>query len=364
MILHPRILIVVGDDDRAEAVESLLKGGDYQAVMAPDVLAAMAQLKAEPVDLVLLDDRPGELFLTDAIRILKSLGSGPLLPVLCLLTDGCEAAARAAVLDAGADDYLCGRPDPVELQARLRRLLALRERYMEFEHGRGQLEQALARESQLLRQLRSDNRRLRERSITDGLTSLYNHRYLMEWLKTEFKIARRYGHPISFVMADLDHFKQVNDQYGHPFGDYVLKEVAVLCKRSARDSDLVARYGGEEFAMVLPRTDRSMARIFAERFHAAVAETTFCNAAHRVQATVSIGVATYPEHAEITSPEMLVYLADQALLEAKATGRNKIVAWDEIEIERRAMIRRRLAQTPERSPLPTPTDRDDEDRAA
>lgn len=342
MILHPRILIIASDDARAQGIEALCRGTGYETVAAPDVLSAMGVLKAETIDVVLLDDDPKEFLVTDAVRILKCLEHTTFLPVMCLLPEGTEPKVRADVLDAGGDDCLVGDVNPLVLQARVRKLLSIRQLHQEFLHGKSQLECALSRESQLLRQLRNDNRQLRQRCITDGLTSLYNYRYLMEWLKTEFKIARRYGHPISFVMADLDHFKQVNDQYGHPFGDFVLKEVAVIARTSARESDLVARYGGEEFAMVLPRTDPEMAGVFAERFHKAVAQRDFHNDAHSVKMTVSIGLATYPHDAEITRPETLVYLADQALLHAKASGRNAIVAWDQMDIERRAIIRRRL----------------------
>jgi diguanylate cyclase (GGDEF)-like protein len=344
VILHSsKVLIISDDEKRAAAVESLLRETECDVLLAPDVLSAMAIIKAESVDIVLLDDNPREFFICDAVRILKCFQYTGFLPVLCLFGEAGAAERRAQVLDAGADDCLTGCLEAVELQARIRKMLSVRALHQEFSHSKAQLEGALARESQLLRQLRTDNRELRQRSITDGLTSLYNHRYLMEWLKTEFKIARRYGHPISFVMADLDHFKQVNDQYGHPFGDFVLKEVAVLACKSVRDSDLVARYGGEEFAVVLPRGDQTMALRFAQRFHKAVGGHVFASAGHNVKVTVSLGLATYPSDAEITSPEMLVYLADQALLQAKASGRNAVVAWHQMTLQQRAMIRRKLS---------------------
>jgi diguanylate cyclase (GGDEF)-like protein len=342
VILHPKILIIAADDDRVQTTESLFRETGYETLIVPDVLSAMAVLKAETIDVVLLEHNPSELVITDAVRIVKCLQHTAYMPVVCLFADAIDPQLKADVLDAGADDLLVGPVDPVEIQARVRRLMSTRTLHQEFLNSKTQLEDALSRESQLLRQLRNDNRQLRRRSITDGLTSLYNHRYLMEWLKTEFKIARRYGHPISFVMADLDHFKQVNDQYGHPFGDFVLKEVAVIAHKSARESDLVARYGGEEFAMVLPRTDPEMAHVFAKRFNQAIARQAFKHSGHSVQTTVSLGIATYPHDAEITSPEMLVYLADQALLEAKSSGRDRIVAWDSIDIEQRAIIRRQL----------------------
>lgn len=342
MILHPKILIISSVERHIQQLEKLLEGCDFQLAATPDVLSAMAVLKTETIDLVILDDNPAEFNITDAVRILKCLMPNDHLPVLCLVR-AANPTERAAMLDSGADDYLIDLPDRIELQARLRKLLSIRMLHQQFTQNRRQLEGALTRESQLLRQLRNDNRQLKQRSITDGLTSLYNHRYLMEWLKTEFKIARRYGHPISFIMADLDHFKQVNDKYGHPFGDYVLKEIAVILKSCARESDLVARYGGEEFAVVLPRGDRQTAALFAERFRTAVAEREFDNGHHRLKLTVSLGMSTYPLDAEITSPEILVYLADQALLHSKQTGRNKLVGWHEMAVQQRAKLRRQLA---------------------
>lgn len=342
MILHPKVLIISPEEQRAQAIEKYLDGTDFQIVHTPDVLSAMAMLKSEHLDIVLLDDNPREFFISDAARILKCVSQHDYLPVLCLFPKTVEASLRSEVLAAGADDYLMGDVEPVELRARLRRLLSIIGLHQEFRRSKKELEDALSRELQLLRQLRSDNRQLKQRSVTDGLTSLYNHRYLMEWLKTEFKIARRYGHPISFVMADLDHFKQVNDTYGHPFGDFVLKELAVIAKTAARDSDLVARYGGEEFAIVLPRSDWEMAQAFADRFHKAVAERCFENGSNCVDLTISVGVATYPLDAEATSPEVLVYLADQALLQAKALGRNRVVAWHQLDVELRAQVRQQL----------------------
>ncbi len=342
MILHPKVLIISPEEARAGAIEAKLLALDCETTFAPDVLSAMAALKTQDVDVVLLDDNPREFFTADAVRILKCLKPSAFLPVICLFAAPAPPERRAAVLDAGADDFLSGDLEPLELQARVRKLLGHARLHQDFLQSRTQLENALSRESQLLRQLRNDNRQLKERSVTDGLTSLYNHRYLMEWLKTEFKITRRYGHPLSFVMVDLDHFKQANDVHGHPFGDYILKEIAVIAKTAARDSDLVARYGGEEFAVVLPRSDRAMARAFADRLGAAVRARTFEHGAHSAQITASIGLATYPLDAEITAPEILVYLADQALLQAKNSGRDRIVAWHEMDLEQRVKIRQQL----------------------
>ena len=136
---------------------------------------------------------------------------------------------------------------------------------------------------------------------------------------------RRKGQNISILMIDLDHFKQVNDAFGHQVGDEVLKAIASTLHRSLKDTDVLARYGGEEFTAVLPRTDTATAAIVAERLRAAVAEMSFRRLAPAApdRLTISIGVATYPSHAR-TVPELL-RCADEALYQAKALGRNRVV---------------------------------------
>jgi diguanylate cyclase (GGDEF)-like protein len=158
----------------------------------------------------------------------------------------------------------------------------------------------------------------------DGLTGLYTHRYFQEALGKEIARAQRLGYPISLMMIDIDRFKQYNDTFGHPQGDVALKEIASVLKRSIRSYDLAARYGGEEMVLVLPQASPHKALPLAERIRTTVAELPFRGAtsSHRVQLTISVGVAGLPAHAK--SQSELIERADQALYLAKEEGRNRV----------------------------------------
>jgi diguanylate cyclase (GGDEF)-like protein len=158
----------------------------------------------------------------------------------------------------------------------------------------------------------------------DGLTGLYTHRYFQEALAKEIARAQRLGYPVSLMMIDIDRFKQYNDSFGHPHGDVALKEIAGVLKRSIRSYDLAARYGGEEMVLVLPQTSPHGILPLAERIRTAIAELPFRGAtdSHRVQLTISIGVAGLPAHAK--SKSELIERADQALYLAKEEGRNRV----------------------------------------
>lgn len=145
----------------------------------------------------------------------------------------------------------------------------------------------------------------------------------MERLERELERARRYSRPLALLLFDLDRFKNINDTYGHPFGDRMLRELACIATRSVRAIDLVGRYGGEEFAAVLPETDGARALIVAERLRAAVAARRFTlDSGEEVHATVSVGIAVFPEHG--TAVDTLICVADTALYAAKAAGRNRV----------------------------------------
>ena len=162
-------------------------------------------------------------------------------------------------------------------------------------------------------------------ATTDGLTGLLNHRVFQEKLIGEFRRLNRLSAPVSLLLADIDHFKKVNDTYGHPAGDVVLKGVSGVISETIRDIDIPARYGGEEFAVILPGTDAGGAQKTGERLRKAVLEKTFSADGRALKVTVSIGVATSPGDAG--SKEELIEKADQALYYAKHNGRNRAVAW-------------------------------------
>ncbi len=171
-------------------------------------------------------------------------------------------------------------------------------------------------------------------ATTDGLTGLTNHRTFQARLDEHLLGAQRYGRKLSLILCDIDHFKSVNDTYGHPVGDVVLKGVAAILAREARTTDVVARYGGEEFAVVMPETDTAGALVIAERIRERVKALVTGTEQGPLQVTLSLGVATFPQDAE--GKAALVERADGCLYHAKRHGRNQSVAASSLERPRRA----------------------------
>jgi diguanylate cyclase (GGDEF)-like protein len=165
--------------------------------------------------------------------------------------------------------------------------------------------------------------KLEELSVRDGLTGLYNRRELEKRLHEEVQRARRYHRPLAVMMLDIDHFKNVNDRYGHQAGDEVLITVADLIQLNVRPVDVVCRYGGEELAVILPETEEVGARIVAERIRSTVEDSiTTTPQGDMVHVTVSIGLAIFPGHGDTAAA--LIHSADQALYAAKHEGRNLV----------------------------------------
>lgn len=175
--------------------------------------------------------------------------------------------------------------------------------------------------------------RLRQMALRDGLTGLKNHMTFQSESTEMLKRAERDKSPITFALIDIDHFKSVNDTYGHPFGDVVLKRVASTLDQEVRDIDLVSRYGGEEFALALHATDLEQAQVTLERVRRSVERLSFEHQGEAVHVTISIGIACYP--IDSRDKERLVERADKALYQSKRNGRNQATAWREIAPEQR-----------------------------
>jgi diguanylate cyclase (GGDEF)-like protein len=160
-------------------------------------------------------------------------------------------------------------------------------------------------------------------ATTDGLTGLFNHRVFQEKLSGELERSARSGKPVSLLLTDIDFFKKINDTYGHPVGDQVLKGVSGIIRETVRTVDIPARYGGEEFAIVLPETDAEGAFQIAERLRKAIGMQPYSAEGKKFQITISIGIAVLPGDAR--TKEELIEKADQALYHAKHNGRNRCV---------------------------------------
>lgn len=176
--------------------------------------------------------------------------------------------------------------------------------------------------TQQLQQIRELQGRLQEQAVRDALTGLFNRRYLDETIPRELSRAKRDGYPLAVIMVDIDHFKQINDTYGHPAGDAVIKSLAAVLAQGAREGDIASRYGGEEFVVALPRMGRESALARAEKWRAEIMQMQVRHGDFNISFTISAGVAAYPDHA--SDSEGLINLADRALYVCKSAGRNRV----------------------------------------
>jgi len=350
-----RILLMDGDLAGSARMCAKLTLAGWHVIQVADPVEALAAVRSEPPDLVLLRLPVNEMAGMDLPNVVRSVASTAYLPVI-ILGDSPQEHQRCDFLDCGADDVLSTELSVDELLARIRALLRIKGLHDQLAASGQALQEALERERDLLARLRRDNAHLQSLCTIDPLTRVQNVRSFGDILRHEYRMAKRYDQPLSLLVIDVDHFKVFNDTYGHPAGDYVLKELAVVLKRSVRESDVVARTGGEEFAVVLPRADRRRAAILAERVRNQAAAHLFNVYGQTLRVTISVGFASYPADAEITEPEMLVYFADQALLTAKESGRDRVVAFGGLSREVRNRHRRQYFAARQAVVQPAPAD--------
>ncbi len=295
-----RILIVEDREQSAQRIVETLQG-EHDVEVVTQTTEAIVRAKGGDFDLVIsslsLDRQDGLRF----CATLRSLDATRQTPILTLVDEG-DLKRLVRALDIGVNDYLMRPIERNELIARVRTQLR-RKRYAD--------------------RLRQSLQLSLEMAVTDQLTGLFNRRYMSRHLNT--LMAEGVRKPVSFLLLDVDFFKQVNDTYGHDVGDEVLREFASRISANVRGIDLACRYGGEEFVVVMPDTDMSFAYMVAERLRQAVADAPFAvsAAAKQVPVTISIGVASSDG---TETPEVLLKRADQALYRAKRDGRNRVVA--------------------------------------
>jgi diguanylate cyclase (GGDEF)-like protein len=194
-----------------------------------------------------------------------------------------------------------------------------------------ELEKEIVNRKQIEAKLRKNEKRYRSLASVDSLTRLYNRRHFFDVAEIEFERAFRYQHPLSLMMIDLDHFKKINDCYGHLIGDEMLKFVATICKNNLRKMDIIGRYGGEEFIVLLPGTKQDDAFILAERIVHTIANSRLSSIKGSIQITASIGVSTKMK--ECKQLDTLVEMADRALYSAKQLGRNQVVMAPDVDLK-------------------------------
>lgn len=293
-----RILVVDDDPDSLSIIAEALRWEGYQTQTAISGAEGLALIQSWSPDLILLDvNMPG----MNGLETLKGLRVKEQYVSVMFISGNTSTEHVVEGLDYGADDYIPKPFDPLELLARVRTQLRIKD---------------------LNDQLRNANVRLKELVDIDDLTGLFNMRSVYQRLETEMDRAKRFGRQVAVVMMDMDHFKSVNDGHDHLFGSFVLSEVGAIIKRNIRAHDLGARYGGDEFLMILTETNTDGARRFCERLLKAINDYHFKNGKDEKKLTSSIGFAITPPGDALTDARGLVRTADHALYEAKRAGRN------------------------------------------
>jgi two-component system, cell cycle response regulator len=303
MSAKARLLLVEDEPTQQMTMERLLTRAGYDVETAGDGEEALAKIKTGQYQLLLTDwEMPG----LDGATLCRLVRDAKLPSIYILLLTSHSAVSRAVEgLRAGANDFIRKPADEAELLARL-----------DAGHRVVLLEQSL----------RDANAQIERLSVTDPLLGVFNRRYLHTGLREEVARARRYGHPLAVVIADLDHFKAINDGYGHQTGDAVLQHVVTLSGSVLRQpTDWIARYGGEEFVVVLPETDAQGAVAVAEKIRLLCVETPVIVPAGPVFVTASFGVAALDAPAlSDDEGDSLLQEADRALYQSKRSGRNRV----------------------------------------
>jgi two-component system, cell cycle response regulator len=298
--MKEKILVIDDEPEIRELLSEILQEEGYEVFDAADGVEGLALFHDIKPDLVITDVK---MPLKDGLAVLKGVKEAKCDIDVIILTGHSDEATAIECLQSGAYDYLLKPVEDIEvLLTAVNR--AIHKRNLELKN------------KDLIRQLE-------EMAIRDPLTGLYNFRQLHVSLDEEMTRSQRYGHAFCVSIVDVDHFKAVNDNFGHLFGDHVLKKLGEIMRRALRDTDRLFRYGGEEFVILMPETSPEEAASAADRIMDSIRTHTFISDEKSAQITVSIGGAGFPFQS-IDKVE-LIKLADQALYRAKESGRDRFV---------------------------------------
>jgi len=294
--------VLVIDDNQVirRLAKTLLTKRDYVVELAkngPEGIEAAQKIQPQ---VILLDVMMPNMDGYEVCRRIKSEETIKDIPII-MVTSKTETLDKIKGLEIGAADYIVKPFDQGELLARIATQVKMKN---------------------LWEELQEKNRLLEELIKKDGLTDLYNHRYFQDRLAEEFSRARRYDFPMSLIMLDIDHFKQINDNYGHQAGDEILQYLGKLFQQQLSPQAIACRYGGEEFAIVLPGIDLPTAKQYAEKLRLTFKQYRHKTEKAEIQSTISIGLAYMPKHGN--TGHGLLTAADNALYKSKYGGRNCI----------------------------------------
>ncbi|HEY9062082.1 MAG TPA: diguanylate cyclase [Pseudobacteroides sp.] len=311
-----KVLVIDKDKSVTSILSNRLKSVGINVLTAADEDSAFDVIRTNRPDIILLDilmkSKSGE----DLLNVLTINQLSSNIPII-ILSSAIDVNSKVYGFLSGASDYIVKPFRFAEVYARIKNQLRIISMQSELEKKN--------------RELVEKNLLLQQMTVTDGLTGLYNKRYILSRLVNDITHASKYQESISFIMVDIDHFKHINDTYGHLVGDMLLKEVAHTLKNMVRDVDIMARYGGEEFLIVVPNEDLIGTKILAERLRQKIEKTSFPIDNHQLKITISIGVKSAHINLDADSDTEVTRLigeADLALLKAKANGRNRVEIFD------------------------------------
>lgn len=305
----PKILIV---DDRPEnlvAMKKVLARTQARLYTASSGNEALSLIISNDFALILLDVQMPEMDGFETAEIMRSSDYAATTPIIFITAISKEQQHVFRGYDSGAVDYIFKPVEPKILQSKVGIFLELDGQRRELEAAREELLQK--------------NLILKELSTLDELTGLFNRRQLNATLQQEFSRCKRYNTDLSCMMLDLDHFKNINDTYGHNFGDVVISTFAQRLSGKIRSTDFAFRFGGEEFTVLLPHTDIHGAEKIAQKICKSNEKVAFTSEYHTAFVTTSIGLASFHQH-HPSEQENLLGMADKALYAAKENGRNRV----------------------------------------
>lgn len=300
-------LLIVDDSATIRATLSRAVGDEFDSIEATNGAEALRFLEEDlKIDLVVTDLAMPEMDGYNLIREMRAHQSARLvnMPVI-VVTGANDTAAREKAFIAGANDFIAKTSDHVEFLARVRAHVKLAQTIQELEQSR---------------------RYLKEQADTDPLTRLANRRSFFASASTSLAQMQRQNEHFSIIILDIDHFKRINDTYGHQAGDVVLQQLAMVLSTAIREGDSLARIGGEEFVVASPYTNRLAAIVLSERLRKAVESSEFLHEGNRIPVTISLGIASKTNGDD--DVDKLLAIADSRLYLAKQKGRNRICASD------------------------------------
>jgi diguanylate cyclase (GGDEF)-like protein len=303
------ILIVDDNDKMLETLQDILGEEGYKITACVTLEEARSSLSRRPPYNVALIDL--KLSGGSGLELLKDIREKNEFTAVILLTAYASLETALEAMKSGAFGYLQKPLHMEELKMTIKK--ALRQQELSLEN----------------KNLIS---RLKELSLKDQQTGLYNYRYLIERLGSEFERAKRYILPLSIIMLDIDYFKSINEVYGHEYGDYILREFAEYLKKCARTNDIIVRYGGEEFIALMPDTDKDGAGIFGKRLLEFLKEHIFDRKGNRIKLKISMGLASFPENG-IDTVTGLLSAVDKATRQAKEKGGNRLSLFSSVTVE-------------------------------